>query len=351
MKVNLYTNYAVNNKINQQKSQNAEKSYVTNVQPLSFGIGGFTKLGKIGAAAYSTVTGANSDSERVMQKLNELYVQKYSYPNEVAKRYLDNIRKNIITDNEDFDKKIAQFANSLVNRLAGKQKTPVDLLYISDLTDKYKDYKSARPFMDLVANEKIGDEYRFGLEGLANREGIFGNYYNGTELQNEIIRTIKDAKDLEGNPRFVSCSDIGFLESVISSEHQLKTILIPLLKQKIEVPAGKDYAKLAKIIEETDNGSIGTRLKEADKKGRIRYLILGADRGSYIEEIIKTLNTKKMQVFKAILPKVDDSKQIVSILENYTPDKEAAFQKYMQLVEQKSISIDDVGPLLAEIAG
>lgn len=355
MKINLYTTpqlcYSKNSKAKQNQSDNSSMDYLSKDFSQSFkGASLFSKV-----AAVSFVSSIGLTPRKTISRLYDVYAKKEA-PKGLVKANIDRIRSAISTEDKLFNNRISLFVNALVDRLSPKSPNSDDLDGIAGLAEKYQKHDSARFLMQEAVEERTaGGKYRFSISELASPNGLFGGDYQGSELQNEIIRFVKNAKNSQGNPRFTGFDASSFKDI---TKKQFEKIVKPLLSQKIIIPIENTEAAFQRAGDALKEAEI---LAEQDGKNRIRhfdvimqdsplvvhnerYLVDYVHGLPYIAGIIQecTQHPEKLEIFNEILPKVEKPQQLLEILKAYTPEKHDKYEKFMQEVEAGKLYIGKV---------
>lgn len=355
MKVNLFTvpQYCCSKndkRTNQLRNKNVSPSFQRLTAQVSLSR-------NIPMNAASFVKGPNVTPDDVMARIYKIYMPKWLEPPSVVKTCLEKIHRHLYTEDALLNRRTAIFINSLVDRISPKQKTNEALENIGDLTERYQKHKSARVLMQEFAEEKTADgKYRFSIDEMISPRGLFGGSYAGTEVQNEVMRFVKNIMDDQINPRFLGF-DIAALRDI--TPKQFKQIVRPLLLQTIDIPLEITGAAFKRITDAYKQASV---LAQENKKnmhklfsesmhdsplretGKKRYLVKDIYGSVYIKGIIDecTEHPEKLAIFERLLPKTEEPKQVFDILKAYSEKTQAKFEKYMQDADKGKIYIGTV---------
>lgn len=348
MKVNLITNTLPRyRKTDNQQTKSSQlsysrdqASYMTNISPSFNGIFGLgrkvaTKAAEI--AGPSVITQSKKESSltlEVIKRLDQIREEETKDPDSL----IDYSLKHIISTIND---ETAPFADKLVDLLTPSQikgSLISELDQINALILKFKQYPQARNTMQKALDIETKRQNNYSFSNLTN---LFNHKYIGSEIQNRFIEKILNAKGFDGKPRFNQYSTNSTFEYLSTSEQEQA---FDLILHKVVV--GSDHIsikKLAKAINKSLVKDFEKNKEEAIIPGKKQFLV---DSEYDINCILQNIDADKLSVLKTILSRASNADGIGEVLKNYTPEKQAFFEKGLKLVDAGKLSLNRLGKAL-----
>lgn len=291
----------------------------------SISFGGASGLKRAADSITSAVSGIIQKNQ-IMNYLKSLK-NKDSYMGDCfIEARLEDIEKNIDAQTAPFVQKLTK----LIERTQDNTGFNVDLGFLNTVATHYKKNIQSRPLM-----EKVVDSKKFDLWSISN-EGIFGNKYKGSEVQNKLIESMLNMKD-----RTFSGSAFYYAEEFVTPKNY--DFIQKLLTQKKASTKSVDIEKLAEIItQEQDVSKIAQRRSaEAVIETEPEFLI--GNSGCYLDSILKNHSPQMTPMLEKVLPKVQNESQLITFMQNYKckPEVDNFCEKALKAVENGNISMWD----------
>lgn len=351
MRINSITNTLfIGNKAKQ--NQNLEKrynddTYVTknidqNFGP-SFGINWFG----LGKKAVAKTADAATLTEAVKVKKG------LSPAKQITKRFDAMIEENEISREwscvdsslkrleESVNEETLPFVNGLVDLLSAyeiKSNLTYNVDQITSLASKFKQYPQGRAIMQEAFDKQAKNKDSLSLFRLNE---TFSFNYNASDIQNRFIHKLLNLNGFGGNPRFNGFSTFSTFEHLSTPEHEEALNLI--LHKTVVNDAHTSVKKLAKVIKESPAEDFTKNKDGAVIQGKKKFLINSEHE---ISSVLEYVTPETLPVLKTILPRVNDSDEIVAVLKNYKPTKQAFLEKGLKLVDNGDLSLYKLGQSL-----